>query len=278
MDRLNEVYERIDTANNISGVMDILNYKEFYKNRARRYKGERISLLAQVDDTQSILSNLYKDIAKQNILYAEAINRHSRLNDTEIRNKLQEVSKVFTSITYDDNCIIGTTIPVMMTFTDYYKDIITVPMGVYKIDLHLWQGIQFEHVSGGTRSENTSYIHPHISSNGIPCWGTWLKEIAAKHEAFDYLDELQLAYQFLCEANKEGWFINAYAFSADNKDRCKSCWELEENCECDKCEECGEHVDNCECSRCPRSGDLLDEDREYCNGCSSTDEDGHCTR
>lgn len=91
----------------------------------------------------------------------------------------------------------------------------------------------------------------------------------------DYVAMLLLAYNFLCQADRFGWYVNGMMFSDDVDKRCTHCLELRDACECNVCSDCGRLSDDCECIRCERSNDVINNRESYCEGCDDY-VDGEC--
>lgn len=254
-----------------------LDYIDFCRQRIKIIEDKKFRVLKDIRVAQD---NLYKwvgDVANYNTLIKSAKTKHASMSVDKVCNTFATLEGMFSNIRYVDSCIIAVTNPITLKFKDSC-DIVSIDMGVYEITLDIVEGITFRYVSGGYKSvTRSSYIHPHVMSNGDACWGSWHKTLEGLHAESNYIAELRLAYEFLCSAEPSGWYISAYAFAKDNGKRCEDCWLLTDDCECHKCDGCGNHIDNCDCIRCPDSGDRIEEiGEEYCGDCSSLDEDGHC--
>lgn len=261
---------------------DIDRYIEFFKRRANIYASRRNTLIQEKENYERKLYDIADDISSMNTLIKSHQAKAGALNRDRIYNLYTVASEHFTTIKVVDNYLIGITKPIKMIFADYKDKQAKIDMGVYEVTIDICKnngggsGISFAHISGGTNILEVSNMHPHISSDGNACWGTWQNSLMKLYLEQDYISMLDLTYSFLCSADKNGWYINGYAFAKDANNRCRHCWEIAGTCSCEICGYCGEHMDNCECSTCPDSGDRLDSNMEYCDGCRHYGEDG-CT-
>lgn len=253
----------------------VLDYIEFYKRRLTHYYNERDGFLREKQVLEEQLYRLTDNIAQVNMAIKSHIGRAGAIDKEKMYNSLMSLADKFTDIRFDGCTVIGVTAPVEMKFENDDGKIVTVPLGVYEVHLNIINGVTFKHVSG-EHSWNTTCMHPHINEEGTPCWGTWFSTIQRFHGEQNYMGELGVCYDFLCSADRNGWFVSGYAFAKDAMNRCTECWYLSEECECDICEHCGRPSDDCECTSCPNTGDLLDDDRKYCEGCDHLDEEGIC--
>jgi hypothetical protein len=247
-------------------------YIQFMAVRSKLITEKRTQALEQIRQKEEEIYHLITEQNDMNTLLKSALSKHSAMTTDKISNMFKVIETIFTDIYFEGTSIVATTIPINMAFVDRDNKIITLPMGVYQIILDVASssnGIKFVKMNTGA-TENTivqSYIHPHIPSDGYPCWGTWRKAIMDYHKEQEYIGELKVAYDFLCNADKGGWYINAYAFSKDADKRCDSCWELTDNCECNICQYCENHIDNCSCQRCPDTDDIIEDRSNYCSEC-----------
>lgn len=249
-------------------------YINFFKAKTKVYIDEKERLFNDIRTAQDNIYNWSAKIGDINILIKSFTSKQALMSKDKLYNVFKTIADKFSGIEFEGSGIYATTNPITMEFIDWDNNKVCIDMGVYKIKLDIITGITFDRISGGNNND-CGYIHPHIQNDGRACWGTWLKTLTELHKECNYIGELDLAYRFLCEADRHGWYIDGYAFSKDYADRCTSCWRLD--CECDRCEYCGNSSDNCVCRRCPDTDDRVGEDREYCNECSYYNEDGECT-
>lgn len=247
-------------------------YIAFFKNRIKLYTDKRDAIANGIKSHEESICALNIELNDTITLIRSAIGKQSSMDRAKVYNLFEGIKNKYTQIRFEGCCIIAETTPIKMRFTDTNDKVVEVDMGVYQVTLDITKGITFAHLEGGY-GHDCSEIHPHIPSNGKPCWGSWSKEILNCHKEQDYIGELRLAYEFLCTCDIGGWYISGYAFAKDSGDRCKECWELGDNCECDRCSCCDRQSDDCNCSRCPDTDERYQDD-SYCNGCSSYTEDG----
>jgi hypothetical protein len=255
-----------------------IRYVRFCRGILNSYQKRRTDLLNELAVQQEGAKNIAKQIAETSILVRSYVSKHTALSGEKAEGMLESIKDKFSNIEFTTEEIVATTVPIVMRFEDWDKHSREIKMGVYRIYVSIFGETRFEYVSGGYEANiRESYIHPHISSSGKACWGTWHQGITDAHIEGDYIRELGVAYNFLCECDKDGWYVSAYAFAEDNGSRCRECWQLSDDCECDKCGCCGENNDNCECDKCPDSGDVIRNRDSYCESCGNRDEDGRCS-
>jgi len=254
----------------------ISDYLLFVKSRSKIY-------VNKVRET-NLRMNTLEDELSRCITYVKDWNKLIRSNSSSAghqdKNKISNILKLldskYTSIVFNSDCtkITAITKPIVMTFIDYNKVMHSIEMGVYYVNLDLVRGITFG-VKSRVHEPVGDYLHPHITGEGVPCWGTWGSFINDKHMSGDYLGMLLVAHEYLSACDRDGWYITGLAFGKDASKLCQNCWQIE--CGCDRCEYCDELLDNCECKTCPNSGDRISEvGGDYCDGCSHLDEDGRC--
>jgi hypothetical protein len=263
---------------------EALQYINFFKQKTKLYNDKKQKMLSEISIKEHEIYELYTDLNDMSTLVKSYTAKQSAMSKDNIANLYATMRSGFSSIAYLGSKIIATTTPITMKFE--YTDVddntrmVSIEMGVYNITIDIFnQDITFGYVSGGYDSDvRARYIHPHILSNGKACWGTWHNAIVEYHRNADYISELITARKFLCEADQQGWYINAFAFAKDNSGRCADCWELQDNCDCDICEYCEHSMDNCTCIRCPSTNDRIDEiGGDYCAECDQyNSEDGTC--
>jgi len=114
----------------------------------------------------------------------------------------------------------------------------------------------------GTQAEG--YSHPHVDSNGRPCFGNISADLAKAIGRMRIAEALTLLHDFLSSYNHEGAFVRIGKFDPDyddpDEDPCEDCQEYHSPyciCECSHneglfcCADCGEYrTDYCyqECS------------------------------
>lgn len=258
---------------------EVKEYIALHKNLAKTYDNKRRVLLNKMNTLHMEAYNLSGELTNISTLFRSYTAKHSSLDISTISNYYEVIRNNFSAISYlDMTTIKAITKPISMLFEDHDSKMTKIDMGVYGISLDVLSGkILFTHISGGSPSPIWDrYIHPHILSDGEPCLGSWYKELAVKHEAQDYIGEMLLLYNFLCEASLDGWYVDAYAFAPDNKDRCASCWRLSDDCGCERCNLCDRDYDNCTCRECPDTGDRIRRvASDYCGECEHYDTDGN---
>jgi hypothetical protein len=247
-------------------------YIEFFSKRTQLWVGKREQLINDIKTHENALYTIAEEMSSVNTLIKSAIGKQSSMDRQKIYNLFEGIKLKYSDIRFAGCAIIATTSPIKMVFKDNNDKTVEVDMGVYEITLDITKGMTFAHVEGGYKRD-CSEIHPHIPSNGKPCWGTWSKDICKCHGEQDYIGELRLAHEFLSTCDSGGWYISGYAFAKDNGDRCRDCWELDYVCDCDRCSNCDRPTDDCACHVCPDTDERFSDD-SYCNGCSSYTEDG----
>jgi hypothetical protein len=180
----------------------------------------------------------------------------------------------------------ATTKPIILRFQNIAEvengddKIYDIEMGIYRIEINISKNtILFSRVSVvNATPPGIPCIHPHITNDGMACWGSWGTRVSELLVANDYLSLLLIINEFLSQCDPYGWYFNALAFDKDATKRCNRCWHLPDSCTCNICSKCGlrivQIIDGeqiCNCFRCPNTDDFVDEDKEYCKECSSFD-------
>lgn len=113
-------------------------------------------------------------------------------------------------------------------------------------------------------TEADGYPHPHVDSNGRPCWGNIGPDLAKAIGRMRVAEALELLYEFLASYNHDGPFVRIGKFDDDyndpDEDSCEDCSDYHSPfcvCECTHndglfcCADCSEYrTDYCyrECS------------------------------
>lgn len=149
---------------------------------------------------------------------------------------------------------------------------VKVDMGMFDVD------VNFEH-NGAIlirQCDNAKmpggYVHPHVTGNGSPCWGTYHAQIITFQKTLDVCGMITWIMDFLTSCDRDGWYTSVLMWLTPddkarygiNDDFCMQCEYGYENCECDRCSNCDSMGGNCDCN--------------YCDGCDSYDDDCECAR
>ena len=102
--------------------------------------------------------------------------------------------------------------------------------------------------------EAESYPHPHVDSNGKPCWGNIGGDVAKAIGRMRVFETLTLLYDFVASYNEDGPFIKIGKFDANyddpDADHCEDCEDYHSPyciCECSHndgnwcCSDCGQY-------------------------------------
>jgi hypothetical protein len=255
----------------------IKNIQQFFSKLPQIYKNKKTEVLNQIGAKQEEISKLYIDLANINTIIRSKNTKASNMTPEKIRNQCLVIQDMYSSVKIADNYLVATTYPVNMEYIDHNGDKQLINMGVYRVEIDLANGISIYYETGGYPSNyRNEFIHPHIRTNNMICWGTWYSTLSENLVEHEYINVLRIVYNFLSTCTPSDWFINGLAFSKDNENLCNECWEHLDDCECNRCESCGENLDDCKCRRCPDSGELI-LSNIHCDGCNSYNESDGCT-
>ena len=251
----------------------VVNYIAFVRGKEKEYKKQIDSAYKDISIKQNEIRDTYHRLNELNTLKLSSYNKAKRIEKSKIINGIQELEDKYEAIESSSDRIIARTKPIILEYNG-----LDIPLGRYAVEIDIMGNVVFSVVDRVNEPhEEVSEIHPHITASGSPCWGTWLQSITEGLTSGNYLSVLSLIHSYLSQCDELGWYVSALAFGKDANKRCKECWALVDECDCDKCEECGRDEEHCDCTRCPDSGDRIEEvGGSYCNGCSSLDNDGVC--
>jgi len=146
--------------------------------------------LEQAKRSYKLLSKLYQnnDTKKDSIRNFEVMKKDKRIKDIKVRNNLIYV--------FTNNIKID------------IKDIDVFDIGRYEIVYNLLDG----DVKIFNQKKLESYQHPHISSEGYPCWGNISTSIPKLLAKLDLVGLTNLILKFLSSYRDEDAYTNIYNF------------------------------------------------------------------
>ena len=240
-----------------TSILEMLNSKvKYYENEKMEVTDNLKGFLSQAQVQRSRLSELDTLLRSQ---IAKASNPDNIANNTRLFKML--FSNHYESILVNNFIITAITKPIQINYKQPFndKEQYNYEMGQYEIKFSMFD----KNIHIDSKDKKTNLIHPHISSERKPCWGTY-EEAIQKYKAEDRFPELlTLIYDFLSSVYPGGWYEPIYYWHKDASDMCKKCWYYSNDCEChddeERCDGCDEIYDNCSCARCPLSNERLED-------------------
>lgn len=238
-------------------ILKMLNSKaKYYENEKMTIAMELKSFLDQAQIKRNRFVELDTLICSQ---IAKASNPDNIANNTRLFKLLFD--NYYESIMVENYSIIAITKPIKIAFHQPFdkKESYNYDMGKYKVIIPMLS----KDIRIASEDKRIYLIHPHVSSEGKPCWGTY-EETVQKCLAEDKFPELlTLIYDFLSSVYSSGWYDPIYHWHKCVGDMCDKCWKYSDDCEChddeERCGDCDEGYDHCSCTRCPLSNERLED-------------------
>lgn len=244
---------------------------EMLQSKVTYYENEKITVSISLKGLCDEAQNKRNRIIELDTLIRSQIAKSSNFDNIANNTRLFKLlfSSHYESIIISDYVITAITKPITINYRQPFddKEHYDYDMGKYKINIPML--LKDIHITG--IDKRIDLIHPHINSEGKPCWGTY-EETVQKYKAEDRFPELlTLIYDFLSSVYPGGWYDPIYYWHKDASDMCHKCWNYSNDCEChndeERCGDCNETYDNCSCSKCPLSNERLENNNFPDVGC-----------
>ena len=268
--------EEINNSGSLNEMNVVRVEEEYHQSRRAIYDDLTKEILGFDSQIEGFRTEIYGLFKKRISLVAYLNSRKAKeKHPTNVQSARALISSLlgnkYEVIKFKGLSVIATTKPIVIHYLDDSKRAWDVPMGMYVINIYE-RDIKIENMQGEGRVFN-GHAHPHLHSNGRPCFGSFSDKIDELFSEGGYLGVLDTLHDFLSSYDRHGAYRDVRYWLKDAESRCTKCWELKRKCRCHvngdgNCEHCGFTPDEgCTCLFCPRTGEFVNSDGSYDEQC-----------